>query len=68
MEKIFLIFALLNLPELSHDRLYANFPYISDSCEVKEEDNSNEFWPADMVPHPHPPWQKPRKSDETDLA
>jgi hypothetical protein len=35
----------------------------SPDTEVDDKDSeTNEFWPPDMVPHPHPPHQ-PRKDD-----
>lgn len=37
-----------------------------------ETDNSsgpeNEFWPADLVPHPHPPWNQPSGPSKPELA
>lgn len=31
-------------------------------CEARDpEPEKEEFWPADMVPHPNPPWHRPKK-------
>jgi hypothetical protein len=43
-------------------------PTFAVDTEVKEdEQQSSEFWPADMVPHPHIPGSGPRKN-EPDLC
>lgn len=60
MEKMLLIVALMLIGSCS--------AFASD-CEVKDpEPEKEEFWPADMIPHPMPPWDRPRKKDDTDLA
>lgn len=38
------------------------------SEEKDPEPEKEEFWPADMFPHPHLPGSKPRRADEGDLA
>lgn len=37
------------------------------NCEVRQEEHSEEFWPADMVPHPHPPGY-PKDPKERELS
>ena len=38
-------------------------------CEVDDSNGEqNEFWPADMVPHPHPPGSGPSGPGEPEMA
>lgn len=38
-------------------------------CEAEDSNGEqHEFWPADMVPHPHPPGDGPSGGPEPELA
>jgi hypothetical protein len=59
MEKIFLIFLIA----------FGAFAFADESGEVTESDGeTSEFWPPDIVPHPHPPGSGPSGPGEPELA
>lgn len=57
------LFLTLAVIEVSH------LVYASPTMEVSDDEGEkNEFWPPDMVPHPHPPGSGPSGPGEPELA
>lgn len=49
--------------------LMVNLGFASPQGEAKDpQPESEEFWPADMVPHPHPPGSGPSGPGEPEMA
>lgn len=67
MEKI--LWVLVMGVGLSCSSLPSNCTEIPYSSEVVEPEEREDFWPPDFIPHPLPPWDRPkRRPSEGDLA
>lgn len=67
MEKVLLIL-FIGLG-LSCSVISSNCTDISYDSEARDPDpETNEFWPPDFIPHPLPPWDRPKRPSEGDLA
>lgn len=45
-----------------------NCTVVAYELEVVEPEEREDFWPPDFIPHPLPPWDRPKRPSEGDLA
>jgi hypothetical protein len=52
---------------LLNETVFSISPETPNGCQCEAHDpepEKEEFWPADMIPHPNPPWHRPKKPSD----